>query len=289
MVSAHRNFQASIDLADRHGLGRIGSANRAMAAFTRWFAGELDGALTDARAAIATAKRVGHQRAEMVAHHAAYFCLHDRAELDAAAEHAERSLDIARQIESPRFEAEGLAFVAEIDRLAGRKQEARAKIEAALALGRKSGMAFIGPIMLGTAALIADDVNERCAALDEADAILAAGAVSHNHLLFGRDAIEACLDMGDWERAGRYADRLAAHTRAEPLPSSDFFIARGRALAAVGRDGTGRKHVAALADLARDAERLAYRIALPALQAALGGATISAHSRASGNPVLRRT
>src|SRR5438128_5167089 len=35
MISAHRHFQDCIVLAARHGLGRIGSANRPMAAFTR--------------------------------------------------------------------------------------------------------------------------------------------------------------------------------------------------------------------------------------------------------------
>jgi len=42
-----------------------------MAAYTRWYAGETREALSDARAAIVAAKRIGHKRAEMIAHHAA--------------------------------------------------------------------------------------------------------------------------------------------------------------------------------------------------------------------------
>jgi class 3 adenylate cyclase/tetratricopeptide (TPR) repeat protein len=165
MISAHRHFQDCIVLAARHGLGRIGSANRPMAAFTRWFAGEIDGALADARAAIEAAKLVGHKRAEMVAHHAAYFCLHDRAEFDAAAKHATQSLLIAQQLHAPRFEAEGLAFRAELERLASRRLEAQSNIQAALAISRRSGMAFIGPIILGTLARTAEDEAARREAL----------------------------------------------------------------------------------------------------------------------------
>jgi hypothetical protein len=42
------------------------------AAITRWYTGDAAGALDDALAAIATAAKVGHQRAEMIGHHAAY-------------------------------------------------------------------------------------------------------------------------------------------------------------------------------------------------------------------------
>ena len=42
------------------------------AAITRWYTGDAAGALDDALAAIAAAAKVGHQRAEMIGHHAAY-------------------------------------------------------------------------------------------------------------------------------------------------------------------------------------------------------------------------
>ena len=128
-------------------------------------------------------------------------------------------------------------------------------------------MAFLGPTILGTAALIADNEVKRREALAEGDALLAAGAVFHNHLMFGRDAIEACLEMGDWDRAERYALELAACTRAEPLPLSDFFVARGQALAAVGR-GCARANRAILESLINEAERAGYLLALPALRKA---------------------
>jgi hypothetical protein len=239
-----------------------------MAAFTQWLTGDIDAALEEAREAIAHARRIGHRRAEMIAHHAAYFCFHDRAELDAADEHARQSLELAQQLQAPRFEAEGLAFCAELDRLAGRRDAAWSKLEAAILISRKVGMAFIGPIILGTAALIADDHAKRNAILAEADALLAAGAVFHNHLIFGRDAIDVCLEMGDWEGAERHALALEACTRAEPLPLSDFFVARGRALAAAGRDPAHADR-ATLEGLINEAKHAGYLLALPALEKAL--------------------
>ena len=75
--------------------------------------------------------------------------------------------------------------------------------------------------------------------------------------------------MEDWALAEHYALTLAAHTSAEPLPWSDFFIARGRALAAVGQDRAGRGHREVLLRLLQDAEGLRCIIAMPALRDAL--------------------
>src|SRR5262249_45158573 len=240
MLSAHGNFQNCITLAHRHGLGRIEAANRPMAAFTRWFAGETKEALGEARDAIDAAKRVGHKRAEMVGHHAAFFCLQALAQFDLASDHATQSLWLAQQLHAPRFEAEALAFRADLNRLRGSRLDARSDIEQSLSIARKTGMAYTGAIVLGIAALIADEANLRRVLLAEADCLLAVGAVSHNHLLFPKDAIEVCLDMGDWERTNQYAAQLEAYTRHEPLPLMQFFIARGRVLAAIGQDA-GRR------------------------------------------------
>jgi class 3 adenylate cyclase len=267
MISARERFRACIALASGHGLERISCANRPMAAFARWITGETEAALEDARSAIEFAKRIGHKRAEMIGHHAAYFCLHDFAELDKAEEHAEQSLLIAQRLQAPRFEAEGLAFCAELHRLAGRRDAAQSNIEAAIRISRKTGMAFLGPTILGTAALIAEDDVMRREILAEGDALLEAGTVFHNHLMFRRDAIEVCLQMRDWDGAEHHASKLAVCTAAEPLPLSDFFVARGRTLAAIGRS-PARANRATLRRLTDQAKRAGYLLALPALRKA---------------------
>ena len=99
--------------------------------------------------------------------------------------------------------------------------------------------------------------------------MLEAGSVSHNHFLFYPDAIDISLGAGDWDRAERYCSALEDFAKPEPLPWSDFFIARGRALAAWGqnrRDQALTEEIRRLSNLAAQAD---IAMALPALQAAL--------------------
>ena len=123
MISAHARFSECVDLSERHRLRRNEAANRSMMAFTRWFAAGARQALADACDAIAAAARIGHLRARMVAHHAAWFCRHELMGLDAAGEHAEAALSLSRQLGAQRFDAEALAMRAELHRLAGRAAE----------------------------------------------------------------------------------------------------------------------------------------------------------------------
>jgi uncharacterized protein HemY len=138
-------------------------------------------------------------------------------------------------------------------------------------------MAYWGAIVLGWLALYTDDADERRAALAEGEAMLTAGGlVSHNYLLFYRAAIEAALNTGDWDAAERYAAALNDYTRPEPLPLIDFYIERGRALAAWGRSPRDAAAVERLERLQPEAERAGLRAALPAIEAALAGQTVAA-------------
>jgi hypothetical protein len=108
--------------------------------------------------------------------------------------------------------------------------------------------------------------------LDEGEKILQAGAVSHNHFYFYAEGMEACLESQQWEEVERYATALEEFTRAEPLPWCDFFIARGRTLAAYGRGRRDDSTIQGLRGLRDRAERIGLRIALPALDSALTAA-----------------
>jgi tetratricopeptide (TPR) repeat protein len=209
MISAHDRFRACVELCEQYGFGRIEVANRPMMAFTQWFAGDTKGALAVADTAIARAARVGHRRAEMIGHHAAFFCRHALMEFEAAVGHAEAALTLAQQLGARRFETEALAFRAELHRLAGRRVEALANAEEAVKISRETSIAFLGPFALGALALASDDPTVRQAALEESEELLHVGAVSHNHLLFPRDAIEAYLEAGDWEGVESSAAELA--------------------------------------------------------------------------------
>ena len=271
MISAHDAFSRCIELCQRHGFGRIEVANLPMRAITAWFAGKIKAGLDTAYASVAAAEKVGHLRALAVAHHAAWHCLHDLAEWDRAWEHVGPALQCARELKSKRFEAEALALRAELHRVAGRRREALDDIEQALAMSRETGMAYLGASYLGVLARVSNDVAVCEQALDEGEALLAAGAVSHNHYLFRRDALDACIDWGMWDAAAAHAAALEAYTCREPSPFSAFVVARGRALIAYGRGDRAQALPEELQRLKEEGLRMDFLYALRAIDTALMG------------------
>jgi DNA-binding SARP family transcriptional activator len=272
MLTAERQFSACVALAAAHGLRRVEAANLPMAAWTRWFAGDLAGALAATDLGIDRARAIGHLRAQAIGHHAGCQVRQALGEFALAREHAEQALDLARQLQSPRFEAEALAFLGDLDAATGDAERAVARLQDAIALARASGMPYMGPIFLGILARVAaPDAVVRQPALDEAEALLATNGLAHNHLLFRRNAIDACLAIGDAAAMRRHAQQLERRTADEPLPWSAFVIRRAQTLADAleGRAGEGRAlHVAAVAD---EGERLGLRVDAAALRTAGGG------------------
>jgi hypothetical protein len=241
-----------------------------MAAVAAMYAGEYEGGLNEATGAVEAASRAGHRRAEMIAHHIVLICRAELGDFAAARPNAERAIALAHQLGARRFVAEGLGFLAGVEAAHGNRSGATQLVREAVAISRETGMAFLGPTLLGWLALYADDAVEGRAALAEGEALLAAGSVSHNYLFFYQAAIEAALASSDWAAAERYAGALEDYTRPEPLPWAEFIIARGRALAAWGRghrDGATAKRLYALRD---QAARAGLRRDLAAIEAALG-------------------
>jgi hypothetical protein len=105
--------------------------------------------------------------------------------------------------------------------------------------------------------------------LSEAEELLCGDSVSHNFLGFYPDAMETCLQMADWNEVDRYAQALEGYTSAEPLPYTDFFIARGRALAAFGRGYRDDATMQELQRLRDEAKHIGLEVAIPALDKAL--------------------
>ncbi|HEX6999294.1 MAG TPA: adenylate/guanylate cyclase domain-containing protein [Gammaproteobacteria bacterium] len=274
-LSARTRFAACLALCREHGLGKIEVANRGMLAITRWFSGE--SALDEADAGIEAARRVGHVRGELIAQHGRLMALLGLLRLDEARASVVRARALAQQLGAMRFEAENLWFLAMVERLAGDRASAAAILREALALSRETSVGFFGAAILGSLALVTDDARERAAALEEGEALLDAGSVSHNHYFFARDAIDAALAERDVERASRLAARLAAYTAAEPLPWSTLVLRRAEALVAHLRGARGAAHEATLAELAAMARRMGQLDLAAALEAALGDEARAPH------------
>jgi hypothetical protein len=142
-------------------------------------------------------------------------------------------------------------------------------VEQALSISRDTGMNYIGPTVLGCHARIANDSEVQKRALDEGESILREGCVSHNYFWFYRDAMEVCLNIGDWDAVDRYAAALEDYARPEPLPWSDFFTERGRTLATLGRGPASDTLSAKLSNLSAEANRLGLKLASRRLDDAL--------------------
>jgi hypothetical protein len=117
-----------------------------------------------------------------------------------------------------------------------------------------------------------DDPREREQVIEEGKAILRSGAAAHNYFWFYRDVIEVALKLEEWDIAESYAQALEDFTRPEPLPWTDFFIARGRALAAWGRGRREPQLAEELRRLKADAEGRGLTTAMLAIDEALKAA-----------------
>ena len=272
MASAYRNFSACVELCRTHGYGRIEVANLSMVGHCLYYLNRFEESLQISREAMALARRVGHQRAEIIAGNAVrmlWFML----DTGAAEANEARILELARQIGARRFEAQVFVARAAHLALAGHRTEALDLTRRGVEAARESGIQFLGPDFLGQLAILTEDAAERRRSLTEGEALLQAGSVGHNHLRFHHHAIEVSLNLGAWDEVERYARALEDYTRPEPLPWAAFWIAWGRALAWNGRDPTRADAIDNVRHILQEARRIGMQPAIPALQRALRGDT----------------
>ena len=248
MRTAGEQFRACVDLCQQHGLRRVEAANRQMIGWTRIHLMEFIEAEADALAAVKLATELSHPRAQLLGLELAGYANFELGELDLSDDMLRRALALAQSTHADNFAAQALRWLAETALARGDRPGAKAYSSQAVQLVRKVGMTFIGPAVLAVEAGLIDDEDQSLALLKEAEDILDSGCVAHNHLWFAKLAIARALHAGAWDQAERYADRLESYSRAEPLPWSNFLIARGRALAAWGR---GERSAAWTAELQR--------------------------------------
>ncbi|MEO8752499.1 MAG: adenylate/guanylate cyclase domain-containing protein [Casimicrobiaceae bacterium] len=245
MRSAHAAFSRCVAICESEGLTRFAIMNNAMIAIIEEWMGLQDASRARFARASGDAQHLRHRLAEAMTEETRGWMLVQRGEYAQALPHLERSLAVAREIGARRYETMDLMLLARIRIRRGELQEARSLLHAAWTISAEVGHGFAGAILQGGFALTAASAGERSAALALGEQLLRDGSLSHSHILFCRDAIEAALAAGAWREADRYADALAQYTRAEPMPWIDFQVAAGRALAAAGRGEGDRGALAA--------------------------------------------
>jgi tetratricopeptide (TPR) repeat protein len=270
IASAYTHYDRCIEVCTRFRFFDTEAANLTMRGLMRFYHNDFAGGIVDGEHAALLASRIGYQRAEVSA---VLNCLcrvwTERGEIERARPELMRVRDIAQRLGMRRFEATSHVFLGRLLADRGERHLAEAELDAGLAMLRATGVAFMGPYTLGALARVTRDPGKRQAALEEAERLLAAGSASVNHLYFHRDAIELALAMGDPDLALAHADALERYTGDDPLPWSDFYIARGRALAANARDPRDPAARVMLAHLRRQARAIGFHVAATRIEDAL--------------------
>jgi class 3 adenylate cyclase/tetratricopeptide (TPR) repeat protein len=266
LPSAHAAFERCVALCERRGNLRYSLTNRLMAGLIDFFLGEERRSLERIHAVRATAREIGHAVAEVMAGQLAAMLLVEQGRDEEGAAAAEPSLELARTIGSRRFVAFDLYHLGRAGRRHGDRDLARARLDESWAVLEDVGPGLAGAMVLGAKACLATSDAERRDLLARGEALLEAGAISHNHFFFREDAIDASLDAGDLDEALRHADALEHYASREPTSWSRFIVARARALVAASRASADVRELGSLRDHAIEHD---LRAALPRIEQAL--------------------
>ena len=269
MKSAVEALRMCVERCRKHGFGRIEVANLSQMVNSQVHLGNYScaRALKDSLEAVQAASRVSHDRAQMNALGGVCnvaFELGDAVLMETSSQHG---LALAQKLKARNWVPLWRMHSALVFYLRGERHRACEELERGVQT--ESAHSFIGPWVFGCLSMISTDSPARARALREGKRLLDKGSMGSNHLNYYRFAMEGCLDAEEWSEVDRYAQALEDFTGAEPLPMSNFFIARGRVLAAFGRGIRDEATMDEIRRLLDEAERLELKVATPALEDAL--------------------
>jgi class 3 adenylate cyclase/tetratricopeptide (TPR) repeat protein len=270
-LSAGRYFEQCIELAREHGLGRIIAANLSMLGIVFVWQNDIKSAGVTYHEAMALAATTQNLRAEMINMIFGSLYWTSLGELDKSEDCLHRCQSLSQRLGSRLLEATCLQYLGRVNTYKGDNVRAYELAEKSVEMLQESesGMTFRGPGALGVLALSTDDKSKRLVAIQRAEDLLAAGSVSHNYMNFYEDVMEASLHAREWDAVNRFALALEDYTKDEPMPRCDFYIARGRALAAHGGGNRDQTTMADLQRLYEQAKEIGLKLTLPALETAL--------------------
>lgn len=267
MLSAHDAFDACIRLAREHAYSAIEISNLSMRALTSLYKLDIDAGLADIEQAIELNTDVGNRRGAALALNVKGMLLCHRGDWAPALRAGQQALAITRELGASLFSADNLSLIAYIEHAMGNGDMAQTHIGEAWNLVRDGGLSYCGPIVLATMALLHEN-EKRAWALAEGESLLGDKCIGHNHLHFFESAMQVALRERNWERAKDYARKLRDYTQDEPLPWSEFYIARTRVLAAIGEGANDTHTMKELRNLIDQARAQGSRAALAELESA---------------------
>jgi tetratricopeptide (TPR) repeat protein len=237
---------------------------------TRFYTGSVQEAINDQLESAKLAAEYGNLRAEMIAYMGLgliFFYTEDIIEAERA---ARRGLGLAQRLGATRFYGDNLAAIGEALVLQGKVETGIEHLERAYRSALDFVPTHIAPFILGVLARVTPDASRRQQAITEGQRLLDRGSLSHNYLHFYQNLIELCLNQNDPKGALHYAQALERYTQDEPLPWSDFYIARGRLLARIQQHGVENEHRQQAKQLLEAARTMGLHFGTPELAVLAG-------------------
>lgn len=269
LLTAREYFIQCVKEAREHGLIGVLLANLPMVGITQIYCGEHAAGRASLQECLEIARRVGDLRSELIS----VLCMTSGLILQGKNEErgklAKQAIQLAKQLGARRFYAECLGILASCMISSESRDEALQLVEEGLQLSREMGMSYCGASLLGILARLTADPAQRAAALEEGEALLASGCVSHSYFEFYHHAMEVSIEQGAWQAARRYADGLATYTSAEPLAPTDLQSARARLLADVGENIITSQTLPDLETLKQRCRQMEAVALIPAIDAAI--------------------
>ena len=231
-----------------------------MAGHCRIYLTEFDAGIASMEAANELARQVGDRHGEMFSLESQGLLLAFGARYEESEPVLERALALATSLGARRYQAVLLTVLGEVSLSFGRTAEAHDRNEQALLFARETGMRFIGPFILALKARWRATRSSVSSIVPKARRLSTKEASG-----IARSVITASASRTRWRAAsgkGRARmQRRSSPTRATSrLPYTDFLIARGRVLAALGANPQEAAARGELERLKADALRLKWPI-----------------------------
>lgn len=260
--SAEKYYADCVETCRQHDFTATLTSNLALCGHMRLYLGELDQGRVDSNDAVALAVSTQNKRGEMIARASCLAkILYDMAKFDEAMHQLETGLKIAHELGARRFVPLYEIFMARILYYQGHGKEAVNMAKSALNHSEQQDHSYVGAMSLGALALVSENTDDKKAFIGRGEDLLTRPCPAHNHLYFYRDAMEACLDMGDFDELYRLTDAFEKSLREKGIIWAEFFIQRARLLADINN---GRQPASAkkkIATLLEEAHRRKFTLA----------------------------